>query len=296
MEPTYRVYFAGEVLEGHNAAEVRANLGKLFKADAATLDKLFSGQPQLVKRDCDKATALKYKQALEKSGARPLIRSAADSDAGQRGAAAQPATDSAAPEAAQSPQADQPAAAPPAMTAAERIAALAQAPATIAFKSSAQAADDNAGDRADQDGAFGVAPAGSDVLRPEERSVQEARDIDTSTLAVDAAAERLSEPGAAPPSAPDTQHLSMGAVGEDIPTLPDERNTVDPDISGIDLAPSGTDFSDCATPDAQPPELDLSALDMAEVGSDVLDEQYRQREAPPAPATDHLQIQTPRDQ
>ena len=40
---------------------MRANLARLFNADEATLDKLFSGKIQLLKRDCDEATAEKYR-------------------------------------------------------------------------------------------------------------------------------------------------------------------------------------------------------------------------------------------
>lgn len=70
MEARYNIYFAGQLLAGHALAGVRENIARLFNADDATLDKLFSGKAQLVKRDCDKATALKYKQAMEQAGAR----------------------------------------------------------------------------------------------------------------------------------------------------------------------------------------------------------------------------------
>ena len=105
MEARYNVYFSGQLLDGQQLPTVRANMAKLFNADEATLDKLFSGKAQLVKRDCDKATALKYKQAIEKAGAIPVIKAAE----------ATPAPSPAAPT-------DKP------MTAAERIAALASAP------------------------------------------------------------------------------------------------------------------------------------------------------------------------
>ena len=71
MDARYSIYFAGELLDGHDRATVRAGLAKLFNADEATLDKLFSGKAQMIKRGCDKATALKYKQAMERAGAQP---------------------------------------------------------------------------------------------------------------------------------------------------------------------------------------------------------------------------------
>ncbi len=86
MSESYNIYFAGELLPEHDANEVRARLAKLFNANDATLDKLFSGKRQLIKRDCDNATALKYKQAMERAGAVPIVRPV------EPPAAAQPAT------------------------------------------------------------------------------------------------------------------------------------------------------------------------------------------------------------
>ncbi len=79
MSESYNIYFAGELLPEHDASEVRARLAKLFNANDATLDKLFSGKRQLIKRDCDKATALKYKQAMEKAGAKPVVTRSGES-------------------------------------------------------------------------------------------------------------------------------------------------------------------------------------------------------------------------
>ena len=73
-EPRFDVYFAGECLKGHDAAEVRLALSKLFKAQGQTLERLFSGTEQPIKRGCDKATALNYQRAMSKAGAKPIIR------------------------------------------------------------------------------------------------------------------------------------------------------------------------------------------------------------------------------
>ena len=268
MEPLYNIYYAGEVLAGFDQAQVRKSLGALFKAGDATLDKLFSGNAQLLKRECDKATALKYKQAMEKVGAKPVIKSL-------QSAQAEPAPPEKAPQ-----------------TAAERIAALAAAPdmggyqeapaATASAPSTASAADDSD---------LGLEPAGTDVLKPEERSEPIVADIDTSAIDLDEHAERLSAEPPAPPPAPDTTHLSMGEVGEDIPTLAAGEAPVAPNTDNLDLSPAGTDFSDCAQPEAAPPELDLSSLELAPAGSDVLNEDERNRPASPPPPTDHISLQ-----
>lgn len=260
MEPQYNIYFAGEVMEGRDPGAVREVLGKLFRADAATLDRLFSGEIQSVKRNCDKATALKYKQAMEQAGAKPLIKRA---------------------EAPAEPQ----------LTAAEKIAALAAAPDMGAYgEEPAGAQEDQASPPGDDDD-FDLAAAGADVLRPEERSAPVVAHIDTNHLAVDAAASRLSDEAPPPPPAPDTSHLSMGEVGEDIPVLDSGVEPLAPDTDALTLSPEGTDFSDCAAPDPVPPAVDLSGIDLAPEGSDVLEEQYKHRETAAAPETGHIQLE-----
>ena len=268
MEARYNIYFAGQLLEGQDLATVRSKLAKIFNADEQTLDTLFSGKTQLLKRDCDKATALKYKQAIEKAGAQPVIK-----------AVAAPAVD----------------ATPPttAMSSAEKIAALAAAPEEIRYGSSkapAAAATAPAQEDASAD-SVGLAPPGSDVLREDERATPVARDIDTSGLAVDASAQRLSQEPAPPPAAPDTSHLDMGEVGDIIPNLPPRQEQLSPNIDNIDLAPDGTDFSDCAAPEAAEPALDLSELNLAPEGAELLEEEYRNKHQATAPATDHIALE-----
>jgi hypothetical protein len=223
MDERYNIYFAGVVLEGHDIAQVRLKLGKLFNADDLTLDKLFSGSAQMIKRNCDKSTALKYQQAMKKVGAKPVIRAV-------------------------------------------------------------EAAEQNTPD-------FDLAPVGADVLRPEERPETEALEIDTSALSLADTGERLSELTPAAPAAPDTDHLSMGDVGEDIPNLDNGPPPPPPDTTGIALSPEGSDYSDCAPEPSGGPDLDLSSLQLADQGADMLDEQYKKEDKPVVPATDHLSLE-----
>ena len=81
MSDKYNVYFRGEVQDGENPLAVRSRLASLFNADKETLDRLFSGKAQLIKKACDKETALKFKQALENAGAIPIVKRAAESGA-----------------------------------------------------------------------------------------------------------------------------------------------------------------------------------------------------------------------
>ena len=69
--------------------------------------------------------------------------------------------------------------------------------------------------------------------------------------------------------APDTSHLTMGEVGEDIPNLPSDVSELEPDTSSLALSPEGSDFSDCTPAQAAIPDLDLSAIALAPAGSDT---------------------------
>jgi len=271
MEPLYNIYYAGEILEGQDGGAVRAKLAALFNASEATLDKLFSGTPQLLKRDCDKATALKYKQAMEKAGARPVIRKAGES-APAAPAPAEPETQRK-------------------LSTAERIAALAAAP-DVGYRETAQpAAAPPAAQEAAAEGGLSAAPPTGDLLRPEERSQPVVREIDVSALSAESSYGRLAAAMPAPPPAPDTSHLQLGEAGESIPNLSPQAAPLAPDISSLELSPEGTDFSDCAGPEAEAPLLDLSAIDIAPAGSDVLEAQYRRRHDEPAPDTSHIQLE-----
>ncbi len=221
MQDLYDIYFKGEVLEGHDPAAVRNELGRLFKASEAVLDRLFSGEDQLIKKACDNVTALKYQKAMKAAGARPLIR-----PAGEDNGAVSPGPE----------------------TAAE----------------SASQGEPPSGDSG-PDGDFDLADAGS----------------------------RLSEPAPEPPPPPDTGHLSAAAPGEDIPNLPRFEQALAPDTSGIELAPEGTDLTDCAPPPSPELNPDLSHLELAEAGADLLEETYRQGRTAEAPDTDHLQLEPP---
>jgi hypothetical protein len=268
MEARYNIYFSGQLLDGQDLPTVRANMAKLFNADDATLNKLFNGKAQLVKSDCDKPTALKYKQAIEKAGGSPVIKTVE----------ASPASSPAAP-------ADKP------MTAAARIAALASAPDLSAQPQAgeSEATPDTPDTQAEE--GIALAPSGTEVLRTEERAAPVTSSVNAPDLDVDTSGERLSGTLPTPPAAPDTSHLSEGTVGELLPNLPSSREALDPDTSGIALSPDGSDFSDCAAPAPDAPELDLSSINLAPAGADVIEPQYRKKQDTPPPATDHLALE-----
>jgi hypothetical protein len=260
MEARYNIYYAGQIIDGHDAVTVRKNLAKVFNADEATLNKLFSGKAQLLKRDCDKDTALKYKSAMQTAGALPILRELDTA----------PSDES--------------------VTAAQRIAALAAAAEPAATAAAADKAPTKAAKPTEDSGEINLAPSGTEVLRENERAAPVIRDVDTSGIEIDTNTQRLSPEPLPPPAAPDTSHLDMGEVGDTIPNLPSDEALLSPNTDGLDLAPDGTDFSDCAAPPAAAPDLDLSALNVAPSGSTLLEDQYRSKQTPEAPSTDHLSL------
>lgn len=227
MAETFNIYFAGETLEGEDASAVRKRVALMFNASPDTLDKLFSGKRQLIKRECTREEAGKYKAAMEKAGARVLIT---------RGSSA-----------------------------------------------SAPASE------------LELAPAGSDVLRPEERVQTAAVDVDVSALSLAEAGATLGTPPAAQPAAPDTSHLSAADPGEPIPNLPVRPPPPPPDTSALSMREDNDDTPDAGDASA-PPAVPAPATDsftLAESGADVLEEKYRKSEDHQAPNTDHLSFEEP---
>lgn len=70
----YEIVFAGELVPGAEADLVKANLAKLFQADAQRIALLFSGRRLVIKNNLDAAAAQKYRSTLERAGARVEVR------------------------------------------------------------------------------------------------------------------------------------------------------------------------------------------------------------------------------
>lgn len=79
--PEFDIIFRGDIVFGHQLADVKARLQQLFKADATKIDALFTGRPVPLKRKLDEVTAHKYRDALLKAGAMVEICSSAASPA-----------------------------------------------------------------------------------------------------------------------------------------------------------------------------------------------------------------------
>jgi len=68
-ESLYEVAFSGQIQEGAELDAVKARIGKIFKADDATIAQLFSGKRIVIKKNLSAEAADKYSMALTKAGA-----------------------------------------------------------------------------------------------------------------------------------------------------------------------------------------------------------------------------------
>lgn len=69
----YEIAFAGQVLPGAQLEQVKANLAKLFQADAQRIALLFSGRRIVIKNNLDAAGAEKYRSTMERAGALAVV-------------------------------------------------------------------------------------------------------------------------------------------------------------------------------------------------------------------------------
>ncbi|WP_455231855.1 hypothetical protein [Geopseudomonas aromaticivorans] len=183
MSNLYEVAFAGELVAGADAAQVRANLARLFQADPQRIAALFSGRRTVIKSNLDAASAEKYRLTLERAGAQVEVSPVSQAPA----APAAPA--SAAPVAPVATAAVSPGVALPALKVAPRDEYMA------AF--SDVAAPD-----------FGLAPVGADLQ--EQRPAPAAPALDLSQLSVAPVGSDMGQAKAAPAGPPpDTSHLQL---------------------------------------------------------------------------------------
>jgi hypothetical protein len=177
----FDIAFSGQISEGADPAEVKARIGKMFNAQGAKLDQLFSGKRIVIKRNVDEATAQKFVSAFLNAGAVCEARSTSP-------APAEPAT----PQAAAAPvSAPSSASAPPP-------------------DAGAPPSTDPLGVTAEQIGDLGatLAPVG-DELQDEVKAVPEPQ-YDLSALEMAPVGSTLSEDQKEPPPPlPDTSGLSL---------------------------------------------------------------------------------------
>ena len=199
LQEMYNIYFSGDIAEGEALEDVRRRVGALFNAREATLDKLFSGRKQLIKRNCSHEEALKYRDAMRRAGALATL-APADSTA---------TTDPTANASQGAPDRHPP-----------------------------DPADSRSGAAGESQGpaGFSLAPAGTEVLLPTERHTPADATVALPAFTVAPAGERLAEPRPAAPPPPDTSHISDSEIGDALPGLSRSAPPSPPDTSGLSLA------------------------------------------------------------
>lgn len=253
----YDIYFTGKLVEGYTSLQAQQQFAQLFKMTPEKAAQLFTGQPQLIKRNIDKAQALKYKQALHKAGMLTAFKAHKEQtqqQASQAAAAEKPDSASA-------------------QTAPAKATPQVPPKATTSVTTGLTLAD-----------------TGSDILNENERQQPVQRDVDTSAIKL-VSPFLEPEPAQQQPvaSAPDTKHLSIAESGAD---LLEGHHTewveLELDLSAIAIAPPGELLGQLEQQKA-PLNPDTSQMSLAEPGADLLEGQP-QKITPPAPDTSHLSI------
>ena len=239
----YDLVFRGELVPGADLAQVKQNLSRLFKMDAARVEALFSGKAIVLKRGMEMDAAGAYRVAIKKAGARidtVLSKPAAPAEAAATKAPVQPP----------SPEPD---------TSAQEPISAVQNP-IVSKEESPQASDT---------GVLSLAPVGGDLLAPNEKRQQPEVEVNVSGLSIRPSGESLldeSEREIQVPLPVDLAGLDLAPAGADV-LRPEERQaeiTADVDLSGFSLAPPGDRLE--APKPAPPPAPDVSGLSLADNG------------------------------
>lgn len=258
-EQRYDIYFRGEGLDGFELDNVKNSVGQLFKASPAKAEQLFSGKVIALKKDLDKPTAAKFKQVLEKAGAKIYVKLAAST------ASAESQKKSA-----------------PSSAAASITPSSAQEPAT------AGSPTPNA---AEEEIHLDILPAGTDVLSEEERTHFEEADIDISSIKLASAFDVVETNNEPPPPAPDVSFITTADVGSDVLEgyHDDTPPPPAPDVSFITTAEVGADVLEgFHNNEPPPPAPDVSHITTAEVGSDI--DPTEKEAPPPSPDVSHIKL------
>ncbi|HEX6592647.1 MAG TPA: hypothetical protein VF050_11655 [Moraxellaceae bacterium] len=253
MSELFNVVFSGQISGRADPAVVRANVGKLFNASEAVLDRLFSGQPVAVKKLVDRATAMKIRALMKQAGADAQMV-AVDEQGRPLPAGAVPAAE---PQAPKAPP-------PPEGTMAARVETLAEQHA----REEATKPKPNA------------PPPPADVNK-------------VSTWALYPVGFLLSAPLQRPAAVmPNITGISMAAAGG-VLVKPEEIAKPAPvqvDISALSMAAAGTDvLKESERARVEAVQVDISGMSMAEVGAPL--DEIREDKPPVQVDISHIKLQ-----
>lgn len=101
MDGMYQLVFSGELLKGQHRGVVKRRLRESLKLSEAQVEKLFTGEPVVVKRSVDETTAEKYQEMFKKAGGQLQIVAVEDATDSAQSA---PAKEAAPPESDDAPE------------------------------------------------------------------------------------------------------------------------------------------------------------------------------------------------
>ena len=257
--PLYDVYLTGKLDNDVAPALAAQRLAALFKSTPEAMAGLITGKTQLLKRGVDKNTALKYRDALQNAGCEVVFKAQTTVVTNNNGANDNVANEK--------------------PTASGPISAAAAQPIPAATPASATSGP-----------SLQLAPVGENLLRPDERTTATPVAVDISYLSV-APAGPLPHIAAAPTAAPDTSNLSLAAAGGNL-LQESERIAVPaivPDTGDLTVAELGAPIETLKN-EAAPLHPDISGLNLAPAGSDLLKAEERKHVQPAAPNTDHITL------
>jgi hypothetical protein len=185
----YEVAFAGQLTPGAQPELVKANLAKLFQADAQRIALLFSGRRIVIKNNLDAAGAEKYRATMERAGALALVTAMPD-------------------EVEEIELAPPPAAAPAPATAEPVAAAVGTMETPVRRLQVAPRDEYMAAFAAVEAPDFGIAPLGDDLQ--DEKAAPQAPEVDLSQFSLAPTGSDMGQAKAAPAAPPpDVSHLKL---------------------------------------------------------------------------------------
>ena len=248
----FNVVFRGDIVPGQGLPDVKLRFAQVFRLEADKVDGYFSGKPIVLKKDCDRATAEKFKTVLHQAGALVDIKSANAPVPAPRPAPIKP-----------------------------QASAPSPSPAPVA---SSSAVEDEVWSLSSR-GSDLLKPEERIVPTPVQVSIEHIQLVKRNPFAMDAEEPLEHERDMTPPQL-DVSALQLAQVGS---TLVDyqEFQPRELDLSALSLDAVGAAL---VRADEQMPmmsvELDISDINLAPAGGDL--GQLQEPPPPPAPATDHL--------
>lgn len=256
-EKTYSIFFRGEAAEGAELDQVKLQFSKLFKADDAKLNQLFSGKVIPLKRNLAPEEAAKFQQLFKKTGAKIYLKEDVLTPS--------PEVQATTPQPIEVKQDSNTKAVEKSVTATPDKSSLDNAEVfdDVPYqKPTLKAVDMNSIH-------FDLSPTGCDLLDDADKHPFIDADLDLSDISLAEAGGLLVTPDSTPPpAAPDTHLMSLAAAGETLGHASDKAATPSPDTSHLSMAGAGENLQEFIDdiPDFPPNTAHLS---MAAVGETI---------------------------